>query len=235
MKKNTSEKVFEQFCATNATHCERIATDDGKTPDYKVEIGGARIVVEVKELQQNDMDKKVVQEWNARPDEFHSWEARPGKRIRAAIESAKHQIKSLAEGKCPGILLLYDTRPYPLRGFDSLNPHEIKVGMYGFETIAIRVSEDTAEPPRFGPHTFGKGKKVGRDYHSYISALGVLRESSSSGKYHVDLYLNDYADSDHPLPLCALVARSDFTVRRLGPGRQDEFRDWEIMAPEDDK
>jgi len=137
------------------------------------------------------------------------------------------QIQRLAAGKCPGILVLYDARPELVRGIWS---YEVLVGMYGFETIDLHVSENPSQPVQFGTHRFGKGKKVRRDSHMYISALGVLREVASSGQFHMDFFLNVFAD--HPLPLAQIVPRTDMTVYTVAPGRGNEFRWWAEMVTE---
>ncbi|MEI8141156.1 MAG: hypothetical protein WCI03_14985 [bacterium] len=112
----TSEQLFEKFCGMNAIQYERIPTTDDETPDYAITLCGTRVIVEIKELTPNEDDKKVIQKSKtALPGECVCWGGTLGKRVRHKIESAKHQLKRLAAGKFPGVLLLYDARPYPFR------------------------------------------------------------------------------------------------------------------------
>jgi len=226
-----SEKLFEVFCERGRIPCRRLSPDCAPTPDYEITIAGTRTYVEIKELTPNADEEKVVGEWEAKrgTGEFVTWGDTIGRRVRREIESARRQIKRLAAGKSPGVLLLYDARPPP---FTGIEPHEIEAAMYGPESIDLHVSKEPGEPVRFGRHRFGKGKKCRHDSHTYISAIGLLRELHLDGKSHIDLYHNIHADPKHALPLREIVARNDMTVFTLAPGKGDEYRGWARMVTE---
>ena len=224
-----SEEQFEHFCRQASIPCTRLAEGEEKTADYDILLGGQRIIVEVKEIKANEADRQALCELREKHSAGRGTN-KVGSRIRNKIGAAKRQIERLAAGKCPGVLLLYDTRSPEIRG---VWPYEILVAMYGYETIDVHVSEDSNEPVRFGTHRFGKGKKLGPDCHTYISAIGILRETVLANVLHIDLYHNVYAD--HPLPLAEIVPRKDMTVFSVAPGGVNEFRGWAQIVTKEEK
>ena len=215
-----SEEQFERFCKSGNLPFVRLEPDGQKTPDYEVVLGEQQAIFEIKELTPNEEDMQALRDM----EEKHSasWGSnKVGNRIRYKIDDAKRQLERLAGGKFPGVVLLYDARPPLIRGIYS---YEIEVAMYGFETIDLHVPDRIGEPVTFGKHRFGKGKKLRHDCHSFISAVGVLRESNPDGTLHMDLYHNIYADK--PLPLDRLVQRKDISLYTVAPGKGNEFRGW---------
>ncbi|MGA2467356.1 MAG: hypothetical protein ABSH06_23795 [Thermodesulfobacteriota bacterium] len=226
-KVTLSEQKFEEFCKTNGIPLERVAPEERETPDYDVWIDGQRIVVEVKQLEMNEEDARVVHEFQTSRRAFGGVK-RIGDRVRYKIDKAKRQIENRTQGKHPTILVLYDTRPTLIRG---INPYEILVAMYGFEAIDLHVPDKMGDPVRFGKHRFGKGKKVSPNSHTYISALGLLSEHESTGQLHLNIYLNVFADADKPLPLEAMVNSDNISVFTIPSEPTNEFREWARIEP----
>ncbi|MDD5704341.1 MAG: hypothetical protein PHR35_00330 [Kiritimatiellae bacterium] len=226
-----SETLFEVFCQRGQIAFRRLSPDGSPTPDYEITVGGALMYIEIKELTPNCEEAKVVAEWKAKhgPGEIVTWGDTVGRRVRREIESARQQIKHLAAGKCPGILVLYDARPAPFHGIE---PYELLAAMYGCESIDIHLPKEPDEPVAFGTHRFGKGKKFRQDCHTYISAIGTLCERCSDGHIHLDLYDNIHAT--HRLPFAAIVPRADMTLRTVAPGRGDEHRGWATMVTDEE-
>jgi hypothetical protein len=104
--------------------------------------------------------------------------------------------------------------------------------MCGYETIDLHVSENPLKTVQFGTHRFGKGKKLRHDSHTYISALAVLHETTNSGNFHMDFFLNVFAD--HPLPVTHIISRTDMTVFTVAPGKGNEFRGWAKIVSEEE-
>ncbi len=202
-------------------------TDGEKTPDYELALGNVPVIVEVKELTLNKPDTEALRDFNSSGSAVWGL-SNLGNRVRNKIESAKHQLERLSSGLCPGLLLLYDARPRPIRG---IYPYEILVAMYGFETIDVHFSEEPAESVRFGRHRFGKGSKLRYSTHTYISAVGVLREAGGS-RLHIDLYHNIFADK--PLPLEQILGREDMSLFSVPSGSNNEFREWvQVVSAEE--
>jgi hypothetical protein len=220
-----SERYFETFCREAAIDFKRLSEGDHETADYEIILGGRRAIVEVKELRENEEDKRALRDMQEK-GEAQWGSQKPGDRIRKKINSAKRQIQRVAGRKYPGILLLYDARP-PLTA--GISPYEIRVAMHGFETIDLHPPRVEYGAWHFGMHRFGKGKKFRLGVHSYFSAVGVLREAQTKGQFHVDLYLNAYAD--YPLPTQELALREDISLYALDSGKGDQFRDWAEIKP----
>jgi len=216
---NESEIKFEQFCVAQGIPFERIDTGPFTTPDYDIYVHGQKVVVEVKEFETNEDDKKVLHEMETK-SHVSSGIHRVGDRIRYKIDNAKHQLENRAKGYFPSLLVLYDTRPYPIRG---ISPYEIIVAMYGWETIDLHASEKAGEPIKFGPHRFGKGKKFREGVHTYISGLAVLSERGTN-PLRLDIYVNDFVDK--PLPFENLVQMENVSLFVRPPSQTNKFRNW---------
>ena len=182
--------------------------------------------MEIKEFTPNEEEKQAIRDLEEKQGAVWG-STRVGNRVRYKIDGAKRQLERLAAERCPAVLVLYDARPIPIRG---ISPYEIEVAMYGWETIDLHVPDKLGEPVRFGKHRFGKGQKLRPDCHTYISAVGVLRETSPDERLHLDLYHNVFADV--PMPLEALVSRSDITMFTIAPGEGNEFRGWARVVPD---
>jgi len=216
---NESEIKFEQFCVGQGIPFERITTGSFTTPDYDIYVHGQKIVVEVKEFETNEDDKKVLQEIQTQ-SHISSGIHRVGDRIRYKIDNAKRQVENRAKGCFPSLLVLYDTRPYPIRG---ISPYEIIAAMYGWETIDLHISKKVGEPIKFGLHHFGKGKKFREGVHTYISGLAVLSESKNNS-LRLDIYVNDFADK--PLPFENLLQMENVSLFVRPPSQTNKFRGW---------
>ena len=218
-KMTESEIKFEQFCNAHKIKFDKIDTGQSPTPDYDIFVNSQKIVVEVKELQANDEDKKALQDIEIQKSAI--WVIhRVGDKIRYKLGDAKRQLEGRAKGICPSMLVLYDDRPFPVRGIFS---YEILVAMYGWETIDLHIPEKLGEPVTFGKHRFGKGKKFRKGVHTYISGLAILSESTSD-LLHLDIYLNDYADK--PLPYEMFLQIKDIDIYVRPQNHSNEFRKW---------
>ena len=223
-KMTESEIKFEQFCNAQNIKFDRINMGQARTPDYDIFVNSQKIVVEVKELQANDEDKKAVQDWEIQKSAI--WGSRRiGDRIRYKLDDAKRQIEVRAKGICPSMLFLYDDRPFPVRGIFS---YEILVAMYGWETIDLHAPEKLGEPVTFGKHRFGKGKKFHERVHTYISGLAILSESTSDS-LHLAIYVNDYADK--PLPYEMFLQMKDIDIYVRPQNHSNKFRKWIKVIP----
>jgi hypothetical protein len=54
MRKTKSEIVFENFLSTHNLQCDPIEIADSPRPDYFITIGSSKIVVEIKELSEDE-------------------------------------------------------------------------------------------------------------------------------------------------------------------------------------
>ncbi len=206
-----SEEKFAAFCETNGIKCCRIEPGATPTPDFRIVLADQQVFVEVKEVTPNEADLQAVRDMEEK--HFAVWGTdKLGSRIRYKIDGAKRQLQAGAVDGSTSVLVLYDARPPLVR---SIYTEEVLVAMYGWQTIEIHLSEDGSGSVTFGRRKFGKGKKVRRDSHNYISAVGILREIDSAGTLHLDLFHNIFAS--HSLPLARLTRRADITLFTIDP------------------
>jgi hypothetical protein len=100
-----SEKWFEEFCINVGIECSRISENDGKTPDYQLQIDGQYIIVEVKEIARNKAEQESdrLVEKRGYGDVLSNT---PGDRVRKKIADSSAQIKAKTLGTLPSILVL---------------------------------------------------------------------------------------------------------------------------------
>ena len=115
---------------------------DVPTPDYDIYVPRRKIVVEVKEITPNKEERQAEKELPKKG--FSVISITPGHRVRRKISEANKQIKNRIKKRYPGVLVLFQ------RGLaaDHIDPYQIRVAMYGLETIQYAVPRD----PKISPY-----------------------------------------------------------------------------------
>lgn len=190
----TSEDLFEEYCAENSIACARIDERDEKTPDYQVEIEGTTIIVEVKQFDPSKEDKVVLRDFEKNKMVTHG--TTPGDRVRNKIKSGAPQLSKYCKGKHPSILLLYNNLPFVLG--DPTEPYNIRVGMFGLDTIVLSVPQNYSRKPSVVDRKSGPKRKLTENHNTSISAVGVLQRNSEERlemliyhNQHAEIHLND--------------------------------------------
>jgi len=149
------EKEFERFCAQHGFTFHKVKVQEYKTPDYELIVKNIKIIVEIKDLEPNEVEKEAVN--HQKTHNCTIWDGNsPGIRIRYKIDEAKEQLRTSVKNNEPTLLILYDARPSIIK---SVYPCEMKVAMYGLETYQLSVPKDY-RPPRLMKHKFGKNSKL---------------------------------------------------------------------------
>ena len=215
------EIAFREFCEANSISIRRISeANEHQTPDYELTIDDAKVVSEVKDIEMNDEEKDVQRKMKI--GQLQVWgSSRLGSRVRDDIGKANRQLKNLSYGKLPSILVLFDTRPIP---FNMLYPYEIKVAMYGFETLDLSVSKDFSPPVVIG-RRFGPGKKFTPSQNTSTSAVAILEHKNGDVGYQLIIYHNRFAS----VPLFPSLFRRIASVKQLAIKENiaDDFGEWE--------
>ncbi len=182
MKKTISEQIFEDFCAQNRVDFQRIPESSEKTPDYHIQIDGAAIAVEIKQLEKMSgfntlgVSSRTV-----------------GSHVRKQISEARGQMQSAAKVGIPSILLIHNaTDPLQLFGTEQ---HDFICAMYGDLTIRIGL-RDLRKSESF----HGRNAKIRFDTNTSFSGVGHLKKDRAGVK--ITVYENVYAA--HPLPFDSL-------------------------------
>jgi hypothetical protein len=213
---------LQEFCKRNSIVFRRISKSKEQTPDYELTIGDTKVIAEVKDIEMNDEERDVQQKMKI--GQMQVWgSSKVGSRVRDAVSKANKQLKKFTHGNIHGILVLFDSRPFP---FNILYPYEIKVAMYGFETFDLSVSKDFSPPAIMG-RRFGKGKKCTPYHNTSTSAVTVLEFDKQTKEYQLMIYHNKFSAVPLP-PTCwgTIDAVKQFAIKQ---NITDEFGDWESI------
>lgn len=200
-----SEDLFEEFLNSNGvrfSRVEEVKEKGAKRPDYLVEIGGLKIMFEVKQLGEDEDDERA--------QITGGWSSTPGAQLRQRITRSKQQIQFGADQGIASVLLVYNnTDPvFQLRGTDEF---DFRTAMYGELTMLIdKHSQETSE------FFHGRKNEMQESKNTSFSAVGHL--CNRGGTTTVTLWENVYAKVKIPfeqLPPCFAVRRVDINSNPL--------------------
>jgi hypothetical protein len=199
-----SEELFEAFLTANGiafSRIEEVKEAGAKRPDYLVELDGASMIFEVKQLGDDDAA--------AQAQLTGAWSSTPGNALRRLITRSKKQIQFGANQGFASILLVYNnTDPvFQSRGTDAF---DFRTAMYGELTMLIDKQANASSE-------FFHGRKSGlqEDKNTSFSAVGHL--CHRGGTTTVTLWENAYAKL--PLPFDRLPSCSPFNVLKSTTAR----------------
>jgi hypothetical protein len=220
--KTKSEELFERFCDENSIRYLRIGTKPKnglKTPDYEVQLMGHNVIVEVKQFNPNKEDKKLIDNFLKKGSTgIHGDE--PGKRTRKAIEDAMPQLRQLAKGVYPALLVLFDNIPC-LRFNKPTESYNIKTAMHGLECVKIGFQRDGMSPPVVIDRGRGGKRKVDPGHNTTLSAIMTMEENGN--RIIARCYHNPYAS----IKIAPEWIRNENTRHyRLGAKQRIEFQEW---------
>jgi len=222
MSLTESEKLFEEFCEQSSIYFERIPVCHHRTPDYRVNVSGIEAICEVKGISLSEEEKEA--EAALERGENASFGGTIGSKVRKQIDSGYAQVKHYAEGRCPGMLILWEKHWIP----NHLKPHNILAAMYGFDTVVVDVPKDSSLPLKEIDRKSGSKKRVSESQNRSLSAIATIRRSNEGDVVECRIYHNKFASI--PLPPeafnCDYVWQ--FKLREKVPGQFDE---WEYITP----
>lgn len=212
-----SEELFETFCKQNSLEYQRIETAQVRRPDYLLKLDYQELVVEVKQLDPNAQERRLLRNPNEEWDDglYHGI---PGERIRSKIDSAIPQLKNLAGTSRPTMLLLYDNVKLWAGVLDSIT---MAVAMYGLETIMISSESAPEGGAKILARWHGASKRTTRCANTTLSAVGIL--DNTDANISIDVFHNFFAR----VPLQKTSLQSDY-VRHyiLEESPDDTFAKW---------
>jgi hypothetical protein len=219
MHKTAGETFFETFCTDHKVRWEPIptkASSSEKTPDYAIYPSGTKVIAEVKDIQESPTERQQREQlervgWST----FGS--GKVGDRARDIIGTAARQLKRMAKGQCPAIIVIYNPS-FLLR--HHTEPHAIKAAMYGFDTVILGLAPIyMRKKPRLIDRKSGPGRKMGSQFNTTISAVAILDDDG------LTIYHNKFA----ALPLSAEpftgIAVRQFTLGEKQPGEFDRWQE----------
>ena len=130
-----SHRTFERLCELKGIRAAPIRrAAKTPTPDYRVWVCPKCYIVELKQLDPNDEDKRQRRE--LRTTGRTAWRnLTPGDRVGKKIKKARPQLTVWAKRRVPTLLVLFDNTINLLGNY--IDPYEIKVGMYGRDIFQL--------------------------------------------------------------------------------------------------
>lgn len=123
------------------------------------------MIVEVKQFDPNPQEEEVL---NGTTRAFGTT---PGDRIRKAVRSAGKQLKAMAKGEKPALLVVFDnvgTRMHT-------DQYAVLTAMRGLDVVPVSIPNNPAEAPVFHKRRPGPKKMLTANANTSISGIGVLR------------------------------------------------------------
>jgi len=195
-----SEKYFEQLCASKGVGCERICETDERTPDYRVTISPIELITEVKQLDPRPEDEKHRKLWGT-PESPGGFDA--SRRVRGKLDDGYPQVKRLAKGQFPTMIVVYNNAGE----WNRLSDFAITTAMFGdYGSVFGLKADHSIEVTRQGH--LGKRRATKGTYRS-LSAVGVLK-CVGAGSLELHCYHNPFAKVSIKPHLLAKLARNQY-------------------------
>jgi hypothetical protein len=156
-----------------------------QTPDYQIELSDHLVIAEVKQLDENEEDKRAWEECRKRG----SAGSFPGSdsRVRRKIHAANPQLKRLTAGQHPGVLVLYSNT-----SLGNYDPEDLHNAMFGSETYTIAYPRDRSSEPVFMGASLAQDGLLAKDRNTSTSAIISLRHAAA-GEFSIAFYHNKFA------------------------------------------
>ncbi|MBZ5659595.1 MAG: hypothetical protein LAO08_04245 [Acidobacteriia bacterium] len=208
--KTKSEQLFERFLITNKVPFQKVEEVKEKAchrPDYLILVGDLKLMVEVKELTE-DESFGVVKDPSSPNILSHSRII--GAHVRDRINRSKKQIRYGADQGIPSILLIYNNID-PIFQVHGTESHDFIAAMYG--EITFLIDKNTRKRTDW---FHGRNSELQYTKNTSFSAVGHL--SDRSGNVSVTLFENIYSKVGVPydlLPSCFEVKRVEVSNEPL--------------------
>jgi hypothetical protein len=195
-ERTDSERIFEQFLRDNGIAFERVIETDSPRPDYAVTASGAKLLFEIKELDEDE---------NFSLEPLVGISRTMGDHIRRKIAAARRQVKFGAAQGIPSILLVYNNiDPLHLFGTEDM---DFITAMYGEYTVLL----DKRSSQVMDAYN-GRNQSLAEAKNRSFSAIGRLWPVR--GNMSVMLFDNVFSKVKIPyekLPPCFEVTRIEVT------------------------
>jgi hypothetical protein len=211
MSKMLSETLFEKYCDSHGIRWRAVAVGSSRTPDYDIFLRRFKVVTEVKEITQNKEERQADED--LKNNKYTVVRIVPGDRVRGKISDAVPQIKARSKGRFPGLLVLFG------KGFSAghIDSYQIRVAMYGFETIVFAIPNDMSASPYAVGKKFGKKRKVTPDDNTSLSAIAVLT-AMAEDRLELKIFHNEHAAMPLDPGLFASYGVSQYRLGEAEPG-----------------
>jgi len=205
-----AEDLFAEACRIRGCEVEPVARGRAKTPDFRVRLGQAKLIAEVKSP---GLEPQIQQQMKG---SSLTLRLTPGKRVRSLIGNSEAQLAACISD-VPKILVICDLRHllpdypmYPLYGF---NDGDLAAGMFG--EMVFRCRFQSGRLAHNGPE-FGDNRTLRRNHYTHVSAVALLLVGQNFQLGPFRVYHNPFAI--RPLPPQSFQVAGD---RQFWPGTEE--------------
>ncbi len=167
-----AEKLFEAACAAKGIRYKRVPISNVKghrRPDYRVTLPECSAIVEVKQVDENDEDRR--QDRELRAGRSVVYKTTPGGRLRGAIRDASGQLRRASRGGIPTVVAIFDST----FSISATDPYNVKTAMYGLDAVVIALPQDRGQRPyAMGMKRAGKAALTPQ-HNTSVSAVVIIR------------------------------------------------------------
>ena len=203
-----SETLFEEYCRTNRITCTRVSVSSERSPDFLIQIGQTHVICEVKQIDMNKNDRKVLAAVKAgTPTSFYVTN-----RVRPKLKDVSAQLKKAALAGTPTMVVLYNNSPV----YDYTEYSEILQAMFGRKSANITFSDSKNSGPVVSPPFFGGNRGLGPRRNTSVSVVAVLKQDPT-GQLQLCMYHNPHGK----VPLDPAVFSEVIAVQPVVPNTQD--------------
>ncbi len=214
-----SEELFERYCSDVGVQYEPIQTEEGvRTPDYRLTMSRHTVIAEVKQVDPNDEELRLMKQLEEH-GHTEAFGGVPGHRAHRKIKKTAPQLRRLAKGRYPAMVVLYNNVPLTTHHTEA---YAIKTAMHGLEAVHFAVPEDPSSLSYVVDQRFGGRRSVTPSDNTTISAVAVLARRPDGV-----LFLCVYHNSDSALPIEPSWLRNSQTLHANLEEKVDgQFQDW---------
>lgn len=203
---------FEKLCATKGIGCERIPESTAKCADYRVSLGTTTLITEVKQLEQNEEDKKLGMGASQSPGTVA-----PSDRVQGLLDDGYAQVKRSSEGKWPTMIVVYNNSGE----WNWIDTFTVAKAMFGTYGIVFGLQSDQTID-EIGRGYLGQ-RKVTKDTFRSLSTVGILKHAGSEAM-ELCCYHNPFAN----IPIEPIAPAKLATTQYIHPNPHDRgFVPWE--------
>ena len=208
MSATYSETLFEEYCQENHIVCTRVSVSSERSPDFQIQIGQTLVVCEVKQIDMNESDRKVLAMVNSGiPTSFYVVN-----RVRSKLKDVSAQLKDAALAGIPTMVVLYNNSPV----YDYTGYPEILQAMFGQKSSNVTFSAHQDSGPVVSPPFFGGNRGLGPRRNTSVSVVAVLKQDSA-GRLQLCVYHNPHGK----VPLDPAVFSEVAAVQPVVPDTED--------------
>ena len=181
-----SEKDTIRLFNEIGVNLKRIPEGAEKTPDFFIETDKQKIFIEVKEVNENEEEKKLLKEIEDKGQVSGHDSPEIGKRFRPSIQAANRQLKKSCKSNEAGLVIIQDVRDFFTRS--CIPQEEIKLAMFGDRVTWVEVRSRKIQADIYDKNKTTTGQK-----NTTVSAVGLMIKNIQDNSLTLHIYHNPHA------------------------------------------